>query len=43
VGLGPAGLRAGWKQIYLNDLGLVDGIVHADLFSGPYLGVGFTI
>jgi hypothetical protein len=40
--LGPVGLRAGWRRMYLNDNGLVDGVAHDDLFQGPYLGAGFA-
>jgi hypothetical protein len=40
--LGPLGLRAGWRQTYLNDNGLVDGVAHADAFSGPYFGAGMA-
>jgi hypothetical protein len=35
-------LRGGWRGLYLNDAGLVDGVVHADSFSGPYVGLGFS-
>jgi len=35
-------LRAGWRGLYLNDAGLVDGVVHEDAFSGPYVGLGFS-
>lgn len=38
LGLGPVGLRAGWRLQVLNDQGLVDGVVHQDVFNGPYLG-----
>lgn len=39
VGLGPVGLRAGWRWQVLDDQGLVDGVVHSDLFTGPYVGL----
>ncbi len=39
VGLGPIGLRAGWRTQVLDDQGLVDGIVNHDTFMGPYAGV----
>ena len=41
-GLGPLGLRAGWRRMYLNDNGLVDGVSHDDVFSGPYFGLGMA-
>ena len=39
LGLGHLGLRAGMRGIYLDDAGLVDGIVHTDAFVGPYGGL----
>jgi hypothetical protein len=39
VGLGPVGLRAGWRTQVLDDRGAVDGTVHHLVFMGPYLGV----
>lgn len=39
VGLGPIGLRAGWRTQVLDDQGLVDGNVNHDTFMGPYGGV----
>ena len=35
-------LRTGWRGLYLNDQGLVDGVEHADAFGGPFLGLGLT-
>ncbi|HEX8701771.1 MAG TPA: hypothetical protein VF815_23285 [Myxococcaceae bacterium] len=35
-------LRGGWRGLFLDDNGLVDGVPHSDAFSGPYLGLGFT-
>jgi hypothetical protein len=43
LGFGPVGIRGGWRRVYLNDRGLVDGISHEDAFSGPYLGVTVTL
>ena len=43
VGLGPLGLRAGWRFQLLSDRGLVDTIVHTDLFNGPYVGLGLAL
>lgn len=43
LGFGPVGLRAGWRRIYLNDNGAVDGIIHEDVFSGPYVGLGLAL
>jgi hypothetical protein len=39
LALGSAQLRGGWRRIWLNDRGLVDGIAHEEVFSGPYLGL----
>jgi hypothetical protein len=35
-------LRGGWRGVFLDDQGLVDGVVHQDSFAGPYMGLGFT-
>jgi hypothetical protein len=35
-------LRGGWRGLYLNDNGLVDGEEHADAFGGPFVGFGLT-
>lgn len=35
-------LRGGWRGLYLNDMGLVDGVEHADAFGGPFVGLGLT-
>ena len=35
-------LRGGWRALYLNDMGLVDDVVHEDAFGGPYVGLGFA-
>lgn len=35
-------VRGGWRALYLNDNGLVDGESHSDAFGGPFLGAGFT-
>jgi hypothetical protein len=43
VGVGPLGFRAGWRFQLLSDRGLVDGIVHTDLYNGPYVGVGLAL
>jgi len=42
VGLGPVGLRAGWRTQVLDDRGLVDGVVHRDVFMGPYVGASIV-
>jgi hypothetical protein len=42
VGLGPVGLRAGWRAQLLDDRGVVDGVVHRDLFTGPYVGASIV-
>ncbi len=41
VALGPIALRGGWRRVWLNDRGLVDGISNQDVFSGPYFGISF--
>lgn len=43
LALGPVGLRAGWRRIYLNDQGRVDGVAHDDLFQGPYAGISLAL
>lgn len=35
-------LRGGWRGLYLNDMGLVDDVVHEDAFGGPFAGFGFA-
>jgi len=42
VGLGPFGLRAGWRTQVLDDQGIVDGVANRDTFMGPYVGVGLA-
>lgn len=43
LALGPVGLRGGWRRIYLNDQGNLDGVIHEDVFSGPYVAVGLAL
>jgi hypothetical protein len=43
LNLGPLGLHGGWRRIFLDDRGLVDGISHKDTFGGPYLGLTLTL
>ncbi|QSQ22117.1 hypothetical protein JY651_44455 [Pyxidicoccus parkwayensis] len=40
--LGALNLRGGWRGLYLNDEGHVDGIEHAESIGGPYLGLGLS-
>ncbi|MBN1207685.1 MAG: hypothetical protein JXB05_22665 [Myxococcaceae bacterium] len=40
--LGALVLRGGYRGMVLDDAGLVDGIVHRDVFGGPYFGLGLT-
>lgn len=40
--MGPLGFRAGWRRIFLDDRGIVDGVAHQDVFAGPYLGMGLA-
>lgn len=35
-------LRGGWRGLYLNDMGLVDDVVHEEAFGGPFVGLGFA-
>lgn len=42
VGMGALGLRVGWRAQLLDDQGVVDGVAHRDLFTGPYAGLGFA-
>lgn len=42
VGAGPLGLRLGWRTQLLDDQGVVDGVAHRDVFSGPYGGLSFV-
>lgn len=42
--LGPMRLRGGYRAIYLSDQGRVDnGVVHRELFAGPYAGLSFHL
>lgn len=43
VGLGPLGFRGGFRGVYLDDAGIVDGVVHTDVFAGPYLGLELVL
>jgi len=40
---GAVGLHGGWRRIFLDDRGLVDGVVNKDSFSGPYASLGITL
>lgn len=40
IGAGPVGFRVGWRTQVLDDRGTVDGVVHRDVYMGPYAGVG---
>jgi hypothetical protein len=40
--LGGLTVRGGWRGLYLDDRGGVDGISHQERLHGPYLGAGFT-
>lgn len=42
LGLGPVGLRAGYRMQVLDDAGLVDGVDHRDVFGGPYVGLALV-
>ncbi|MCY1018884.1 hypothetical protein [Pyxidicoccus sp. MSG2] len=40
--LGSLNVRGGWRGLYLDDAGHVDGIQHTEGLAGPYLGLGFA-
>jgi hypothetical protein len=40
--LGGFVLRGGWRGLFLDDMGVVDGISHQERLHGPYAGGGFT-
>jgi hypothetical protein len=40
--LGGLVLRGGWRGLFLDDLGVVDGVSHQERLHGPYLGGGLT-
>ncbi|RKH61149.1 hypothetical protein D7X55_30730 [Corallococcus sp. AB049A] len=40
--LGALNLRGGWRTLFLSDGGHLDGVVHSDSFTGPYLGLGLS-
>jgi hypothetical protein len=42
IGLGSLGIKLGWRAQMLDDRGVVDGVAHRDLFTGPYAGLGFA-
>lgn len=42
VHLGVLTLRAGWRGMLLDDRGLVDGVRHRDVLSGPFGGIGLN-
>jgi hypothetical protein len=43
VGLGPVGIKGGWKVVHLDDRGLLgDGSRNTDTFSGPFVSVGLA-
>lgn len=43
VGLGPVGLRVGWRTQVLDDRGKVDGVIHRDVYMGPYGGISLAL
>jgi len=42
LGVGPIGLRVGWRTQVLDDRGWVDGVIHRDAFMGPYAGLSIV-
>jgi hypothetical protein len=43
LGLGPVGVRGGWRYTVLDDNGLVDGTDHSNSFAGPYVGLAVSM
>ncbi|PTL77479.1 hypothetical protein [Vitiosangium sp. GDMCC 1.1324] len=43
VKLGPVRLRGGYRAIYLDDRGYVDGNRNRELFAGPYAGLALVL
>lgn len=43
VGVGGWGLKAGVRMQLLDDRGVVDGVIHRDVFWGPYVSVGLVL
>lgn len=41
--LGPVRLRGGYRAIYLDDRGYVDGYRNRELFAGPYAGLALVL
>lgn len=39
LALGEVGVKAGWRHLWLDDCGAVDGVRHTDTFTGPFVGV----
>ncbi|MGC4123110.1 MAG: hypothetical protein QM765_52790 [Myxococcales bacterium] len=37
---GSLGVKAGWRHLWLDDRGAVDGVRHTDTFTGPFVGLG---
>jgi hypothetical protein len=42
LGVGPVGIRVGWRTQVLDDRGWVDGVIHRDTFQGPYVGLAIV-
>jgi hypothetical protein len=40
--LGAFNMRGGFRALYLNDAGHVDGVVHEEGMTGPYFGLGLA-
>lgn len=43
VSLGPVGIRGGWRHLWLDDRGAVDGVRHTDTFTGPFVGLSLAL
>ena len=43
LSLGVVGVRAGWRHLWLDDRGALDGVRHTDTFTGPFVGVSVAL
>jgi hypothetical protein len=43
LGLGPIGLRGGYRLTWLDDNGIVDGTSHQTELAGPYVGLALAL
>jgi len=43
LSLGVVGVRAGWRHLWLDDRGALDGARHTDTFTKPFVGVSVAL